>query len=1012
MEDLIKNITELQETYNISLYPLKQITTDKNNKTDFQDPKILYDFWKNADIRFSTDYLINQVNKNNVCGFAIATGYKNNIIVIDYDNKETTNKDFLNMLIEADTLTISTAGGGFHFLFKYNDLLKKNARGIFNNVDIRGNRGLIFHGIRADGIYNISNNKPIKKIKDNIINLLINNIHSSNIERKTTTAKPKTPNTLKKYDVSPEEIFNLLELLPEIYLNEYNEWMKPTFILWGMGEYEIWDKWSRKSKKYNEKKNKEIWEHLKYDEGYNNDFLYLIWLVKFYNKDINIKNIERIYNDYTPTDEEYLKTAKTINKEYLNIEDIDNTKKINLCQSSTGTGKTTNAINYIKTEQEKNPNIKILSITHLKTIADDHYKRFNEEKIKIDHYKNINSPFYDNNDYSGLVIVINSVVKLQNIDFKNYIIYLDEISALFDTLLNSPTIKRRKEVLTTFINILNECYLIIGTDGIINNISYSFMSQALPEEKINFVINTYQNFKDKPAYFIEDYKYIENKIIDDLKNNKRFICCFNTKRHTDRIEALILKENPEYKEQILKYTSTHGEEIKDIKEEWENKIILYSPSIVQGIDYNPKDAQNIFCFIFGENTINPIQSSQQIARNRNPLNTYIYIEGCKNKMTFKNGINDIKKYYKEIDTTQNNIFTDLIDTKTTFKGVEYFDNPFTELFYKYKTDDDILRSSYKYHLKKILKNKGYNVIDELIYNKISINKKEEREKKQEINNIINIKNDELFEKYLNNELSPTDKYKEDLDKKIELLDLNIKHDKEIITFHKDILTDNTRFSIFFNIIYYLCNNRISNEAKIKNRNNEDYIFQTIKEPQILMNIYKRLILTYTPEINPYYFAYDESKIKNDNINMTDEDYKMLKSITKTTRPKPNNKIELLRLIFLLAKKIYGGNVKRKAFSKREGKKNNNFSIIYFNDAFLYLGLKRTDPNNPRLCPYIKKLIENKVFENIDLNNIKIDDTEETDAESVSSYNSKHEIISILPYNIIDIEILKNDVLNH
>jgi len=1014
MEDLTKNIIELQETYNISLYPLKQITADKNNKADYQDSKILYDFWGNSDIRFSTDYLINQVNKNNVCGFAIATGYKNNIVVIDYDNKETTNKDFLNMLIDADTLTISTAGGGFHFLFKYNELLKKNARGIFNNVDIRGNRGLIFHGIRADGIYNISNNKPIKKIKDNIINLLINNINGSNIERKTTTTKPKTPNTPKKYDVSPEEIFQLLELLPEEYLNKYNEWLKITFILWGMNEYEIWDKWSRKSKKYNEIKNKEIWEHLKNDDGYNNDFLYLIWLVKYHNKDINIKNIERIYKDYIPTNEEYLKTAKTINKQYLNIEDIDKTKKINLHQSSTGTGKTTNAINYTKTEQEKNPNIKILSITHLKSIADDHYKRFNEEKIKIDHYKNIDSGFYDNNDFSGLVVVINSIVKLQNIDFSNYIIYLDEITALFDTLLNSPTIKRRKDVLNTFIKILNECYLIIGTDGIINDISYSFMSQALPEEKINFVINTYQNFKDKPAYFIEDYKHIENKIIDDLNNNRVFICCFNTKRHTDRIEALILKENPEYKEQILKYTSTNGEEIKDIKEEWENKIILYSPSIVQGIDYNPKDALNIYCFIFGENTINPIQSSQQIARNRNPLNTYIYIEGCKNKISFKNGINDIKKYYKEIETTQNNIFNDLIDTRTTFKGVEYFDNPFTELFYKYKTDDDILRSSYKYHLKTILKNKGYNVIDELIYNKISINKKEEKQKKQEITDIINSKNIELFEKYLNNELSPTDKYKTDLDKKIELLDLNIKTDKEIIRFHQDIITDNIRFSIFFNIIYYLCNNTASSILKIHNRNIEDYTFQTIKEPQILMNTYKRLILTYTPEINPYYFAYDESKIKNDIINMTDEDYKILKSITRTTRGKPNNKIELLRLIFLLAKKIYGGNVKRKAFSVREGKKNKNYSIILFNDTYLYLCLKRINPENPRLCPYIEALINNEDFNNIDLDNIKIDDTndDETDGESVSSYNSKQEIIYILPYKKIDKEILKNDVLNH
>ncbi len=49
------------------------------------------------------------------------------------------------MLMDTDTLTISTPNKEFHFMFRYTDLLKKNAREIFNNLDIRGNRGLIFH---------------------------------------------------------------------------------------------------------------------------------------------------------------------------------------------------------------------------------------------------------------------------------------------------------------------------------------------------------------------------------------------------------------------------------------------------------------------------------------------------------------------------------------------------------------------------------------------------------------------------------------------------------------------------------------------------------------------------------------------------------------------------------------------------------------------------------------------------------------------------------------------------
>ncbi len=50
-----------------------------------------------------------------------------------------------------------------------------------------------------------------------------------------------------------------------------------------------------------------------------------------------------------------------------------------------------------------------------------------------------------------------------------------------------------------------------------------------------------------------------------------------------------------------------------------------------------------------------------------------------------------------------------------------------------------------------------------------------------------------------------------------------------------------------------------------------------------------------------------------------------------------------------------------------------------------------------------------------MKNINIDDNEdETDSESVSSSNRQNEILlkSVLPYKKLDIELLKNDVLNH
>ena len=122
----------------------------------------------------------------------------------------------------------------------------------------------------------------------------------------------------------------------------------------------------------------------------------------------------------------------------------------------------------------------------------------------------------------------------------------------------------------------------------------------------------------------------------------------------------------------------------------------------------------------------------------------------------------------------------------------------------------------------------------------------------------------------------------------------------------------------------------------------------------------------------------------------------------------------MRLLFLLAKKIYGGYVKRKAFQKRDGKKNINYSIIYFNDKYFYICLKRLNIDSPRLCPYIQALINNDDFKNIKCNidDVKIEeDGEETDADSVNSFNSQNEIKYFLPYDKIDISILINDVRN-
>jgi hypothetical protein len=95
-----------------------------------------------------------------------------------------------------------------------------------------------------------------------------------------------------------------------------------------------------------------------------------------------------------------------------------------------------------------------------------------------------------------------------------------------------------------------------------------------------------------------------------------------------------------------------------------------------------------------------------------------------------------------------------IDTKTTLNEVEYLDNSSTKLFINVKpmmTIQDFL----KCHLKAILKS---NVINELIYIlRLEILELTKGRRRRKLTHIFNSNNNEHYEKYLNNILSPSDK---------------------------------------------------------------------------------------------------------------------------------------------------------------------------------------------------------------------------------------------------------------
>jgi hypothetical protein len=1019
-----------------------------NHKKDYSKPSNLQvNYWNCLNSKFNTDYLMRLVENNQICGFAIPCGLNNDITVIDYDMKETTNPNFINLLQAQDTLTIKTPSGGFHFIFKYTPILNKSSTGIFGNVDIRTKNIPIFHGIREDGFYSIYKKQKIKKLNDNLICELLKHAkatQSTHIQKSIDVCTDVIYNSkIRKYDLIDQEIYQLLDKLPNEYLIDFDNWLKITSILKRLDKIEIWDVWSKKANNYNKNRNLDIWNNLNEKDFYNNDLSYLLFLVKYHNKEIkNIRGIERIYNDYKGLKEEFKNNAIKINKNYLEIEDIDSSKHINIIKSSTGTGKTTIFINYAK--EKIGEGFKILSIVHLKSIADDHYNKFNKAGLNCLHYKDIRDigelDYNLNNDEidrkNGFIICINSILKicneLHNLDFSKFYVYLDEITAIIEVLLKSPTIKRRKEIIINFNKIIRNSKGVIITDADINDNVMNYIESIIQDKsKIRFTINEYQNFKGKIATFINDYEAIKKLILNDVKCNKAFIIPCNTKRHIDEIEILIKAVLPdEEHSKILKYTSKEGEEIKEVNEEWRDHFILFSPTIVQGVDFTIKT--NVYCLVFGDETLSPLQVCQQIARQRNPDKTFIFCDGLKNKKKFKNGINEIREFYKKVKEINETTFKDLIDTKTTLESVVYLDNEITNFFYRLIEEDDILRSSFKYNIKKILINKGYEIKEDLFYKKVKLNQRDKTKETKEIREIKKAQNDEIFKEYLNGELKENSKMKNDLDEKTKLI-FSTRPDKERLKEYQEILMVDYNFKFFYNIYKYLLTDYNQLNKYLKNRNKDDIFYKTFNEPVRKIQIYKQMLVRYAPEINIYKFQYNENEILNNEIKMTDADYTTLKIIINTRKRKPSNKLEFLRMIYYLARDIFGSDIitLHKLYHRINGVRK-PYNIIKFNDNYFYFILEHIRHEKKRnskiiICPYIQELLEiskdlkyNKlklVNEEVEISTSEDEESEQTEnleeAKSNKRKNKRDEILNssldFIPYNHIDQQLYINDI---
>ena len=276
---------------NFITFDFEEINTKLNNEgKEKKHLKNLPNGWQNLNQSYHRGYNC----------YGILTGKKNNIIVLDFDDKNYYN-EFCNKYNEINNTYIVATKNGFHVYLKWNDKFEKlNKNYIFGEVlkdgcfAIReGTKYKILNGEIIE-YKKINNNNPIE-MSDKLFNDLINGNYNYDKYEKVNN----NSNDNKKYKNTTFENEYWREILNNIYIeywDDYNHWFK---ILCGFHKLqydlkidlkEICREYSQQSQRYT-------------DESFR----------------VNWRTSQNHYNNYTPATLKY----------YSRISDEENYIKIN-----------------------------------------------------------------------------------------------------------------------------------------------------------------------------------------------------------------------------------------------------------------------------------------------------------------------------------------------------------------------------------------------------------------------------------------------------------------------------------------------------------------------------------------------------------------------------------------------------------------------------------------------------------------------------------------------------------
>lgn len=637
--------------------------------------------------------------------WGLPCGKKNNVILLDLDfykwNDEHPfyelcgNKDnFENYIKSQNTITVRTGHNGWHLWYKWTDKIRTRDNHTLN-IDVKsdggygvgpGSKMLKEKGKAPDDevgdvgyyreIWRDTNNK-LNEIPDEMISWLNKYQQVGLSSRKRPTSKTNTGNKILdsipsegnqyNYNINDEKLEEVVKKLPERLWTDFTDWFKLTTAFKALDRKDVWDRECKKHKGYNKYKNDKIWNAI---TGHNN-----LNIVNWMLHETNDRTLLD-YIKYKPIPENKLQKLgfnyETINRTKLGklqdegIEDdyvkLQNYNDI-FIRSDTATGKTTLLKKYIYDQSKP-----VISIVSRVSLADSHYHDFQEQGINIHNYHIAQDKWWFKTGDS-VVVTIESIRRISDLDFSEYVVFLDEYDSLIKHLIKSPTLNgKRCYCWKVLRRLIKECKQVVAVDADIHSNRMKFIKDL--ERQISIVENTYkhnQGIKMREVYnyksFIDEcFKVTDKLICCDSKTDAEIIFKEIVKRvgakPINQEESEITSEDADGEKKKLNkiqyqlYKDSEGKTYALITSDTDEyvkldlyDIVVFSPKIIYGLDSVRE--RPVYAH-YKEHTINPRAMLQQVARCRKIVElVYIFykkkfhdeIYGC---------IEDVREEYKKL----------------------------------------------------------------------------------------------------------------------------------------------------------------------------------------------------------------------------------------------------------------------------------------------------------------------------------------------------------------------------